>query len=466
MLVLAVVALEVPLASSVADRVDAEVRSQARAQADLAAATVADLLAPARRRERERVVDVVARNARGRVIVVDRRGRLIADSEGAPRGRDYAGRPEIQAALAGRRDQRERDSETLGQTLLATSVPVLGQGRPVGAVRITQSVEAVDRAVRRAWVGLALIGLLVLGVGLLVGSVIAGGITRPLRRLDAAARRVAEGDLSARVGVEGGAELRSLARTFNVMTERLERLVRSQRMFVADASHQLRTPLTGVRLRLEALGGGRLDREAAADVEAALAEVDRLARMVGELLELSRAGEPDAAGERLSLADVAARAAVRWRATAEHRGQRVAADVEAAGEAPAWIAEGDADRIVDVLVENALHYSPAGAEVEVVALPGAIEVRDRGAGLEPGEAEEVFERFHRGSAGRQGLPGSGLGLPIARELARRWDGDVRLRSRPGGGTVAELRLPPALEAFGEAGPAVEENVGEGLAKPS
>ena len=462
MLVLAIVALEVPLASSVADRVDAEVRSSARAQADVGAATIADLLGDGARQERrrQRVVQAVATGARGRVIAVDARGRLIADSASDPDGEDYSARPEIRAALAGRRDQRERESTTLGQALLATTVPILGDGRPVGAVRVTQSVDAVDRAVRRAWLGLALIGLVVLGVGLLVGSLLAGQITRPLRRLDDAARRVAEGDLSARVAVEGSAEQRSLARTFNEMTERLERLVRAQRLFVADASHELRTPLTGLRLRIEALRGSRLDAEAAADADAALTELDRLAQMVGELLELSRAGERDAAGERLDLDDVVRRAAERWQATATDRGQRVYATDGDGGHA--WFARADADRIVDALIENALRYSPPGTEVEVATQPGGIEVRDRGPGLAAGEDEQVFERFHRGSAARQGVPGSGLGLPIARELARRWGGDVRLRNRPGGGTVAEVTL-PAQDADGHSANGAE-NLGKGLAK--
>jgi two-component system sensor histidine kinase KdpD len=102
----------------------------------------------------------------------------------------------------------------------------------------------------------------------------------------------------------------------------------------------------------------------------------------------------------------------------------------------------DADRILDALVENALAYSPPGTEVEVAALAGGLAVRDRGPGLAPGEEERVFERFHRGGAGG-GAPGTGLGLPIARELARRWGGDVTLRARDGGGTVAEVTLPPA-----------------------
>ena len=467
MLVLAIVALLVPLATSVSDRVNAEVRSQSRAQADIAAATLSDPLASSRGRLRRRV-DVVARNTRGRVIVVDRRGRLLADSQGTAAGTDFSARPEIRAALAGRRDQRQRSSRTLGRALLATSVPILGNGRPVGAVRITQSIDAVDRAVHRAWLGLALIGFVVLGLGLLAGSLIAGQITRPLRRLDAAARRVAEGDLSARVRIEGSAEQQSLGRTFNVMTERLARLVDAQRLFVADASHQLRTPLTGLRLRIEAVGGSRLDPQAASDAAAALAEVDRLSQMIDELLELSRAGEHDAAGELVATEDVVGRAVQRWRVAAADRGQRVVAAAGSIGAEPGgsgaqpaspgpaglgaqaaspgtaggrvWVAMADADRIVDALVENALHYSAAGSEVEIAAMAGGIEVRDRGLGLADGEADEVFERFHRGSAGRRGVAGSGLGLAIARELARRWDGDVALRPRAGGGTVAELLL--------------------------
>jgi len=168
-LVLAVVALEVPLASSVADRIDAEVRLQARNQADVVAASVADLLGSGSARERERVVEAAAASVRGRVIVVGAGGDLLADSEGTPPGRSYSGRPEIAAALNGPGDQLERRSETLGRTLLVTSVPVVGGGRTIGAVRVSQSVEAVDRAVRRAWVGLALIGLLVIGLGLLAG---------------------------------------------------------------------------------------------------------------------------------------------------------------------------------------------------------------------------------------------------------------------------------------------------------
>jgi signal transduction histidine kinase len=442
-LVLAVVALEVPLASSVADRIDAEVKSQARGQADVVAASLSDLLGPGDRRDRDGLVDVAATNVRGRVIVVDARGDLLADSEGTPPGRSYAGRPEIGVALSGRPDQRERRSETLGENLLLTSIPIIVEGRTAGAVRVSQAVDAVDRAVWRSVAGLILIGLLVIGLGLLAGSVVAGQIARPMGRLDSAARRVAEGDLATRAQVEGSAEQRSLAATFNDMTARLERLVRSQRDFVADASHQLRTPVTGLRLRVEAARADTREPEVAEELDAALAELDRLTHIIEELLQLSQAGERSAGGERLALAELGARAAERWDALAAEKEQRLVAD-GLGGSGAAWLSRADADRILDALVENAIKYSPPGSAIEVAALAGGVEVRDRGPGIADGEEEQVFERFHRGGAGRGGgAPGTGLGLTIARELARTWGGDVRLRRRDGGGTVAVLTLPPA-----------------------
>ena len=442
-LVLAVVALEVPLATSVADRIDAEVKSQARGQADVVAASLADLLGPGDRRDRDRLVDVAATNVRGRVIAVDAQGDLLADSEGTPPGRSYAGRPEIGVALSGRPDQRERRSETLGENLLLTSIPIIVEGRTAGAVRISQAVDAVDRAVWRSVAGLVLIGLLVIGLGLLAGSVVAGQIARPMRRLDSAARRVADGDLATRAHVEGSAEQRSLAATFNDMTARLERLVRSQRDFVADASHQLRTPVTGLRLRVEAARADTRDPEVAEELDAALDELDRLTHIIEELLQLSQAGERSAGGERLALGELGGRAAERWEALAGEKEQRLVADGRGSGGA-AWLSRADADRILDALVENAIKYSPPGSAIEVAALAGGVEVRDRGPGVAAGEEEQVFERFHRGDAGRGGgAPGTGLGLTIARELARTWGGDVTLHRRDGGGTVAVLTLPPA-----------------------
>ena len=440
-LLLAIVALGVPLALSLSARVNDEVRSQAQREADLVAATAADLLAAPLRADLARLTRTAARDTAGRVIVVDQTGVVLTDSGMPPEvGVNYAtaSRPELRAALRGTSVQLQRYSSSLHQGLLATAVPIVRNGRTVGAVRVTQKVGSVDAAVTRVELGLALIGVIVLALGLLAGRVIAGGIAGPLRRLEGVARDVAGGDTSARAQAEGSREQRSLAESFNEMTDRLGRLVGSQRAFVADASHQLRTPLTGLRLRIEEAREQGVSPAAAEQLDAGLAEVDRLAAIVEELLVLSRAGERDLPGERLELSAVVDRALLRWSAAASDRG--VALERGELEGGAAWCAAADADRALDVLIENALHYSPRGARVTVATGPGRVEVRDRGPGIGADEMDAVFERFHRGSAGRSGPAGSGLGLPIARELAREWGGDVTLRNREGGGAVATLAL--------------------------
>jgi two-component system, OmpR family, sensor kinase len=441
-LLLAIVALEVPLAISLRDRVDSEVRFQSRSQADVVAATVAGNLGDAEKLDD--TVEAAAEAVRGRVVVTDIEGALLADSAGSDRlGTDYGDRPEIAQALrTGRPVQDRRRSDTLDQEILATAVPVVEAGARVGVVRVTQSVEAVSRATDRATLGLAAIGLLVLGLGLAAGVVIARQIAGPLRRLDAAAARVAEGDLSVRAKVEGSAEQRSLAETFNGMTARLERLVAGQRDFVADASHQLRTPLAGLRLRLEEARAASDDPEVHEEIDAGMAELDRLAAIISELLLLSQAGEVDAPPQALDLDDAVRRAAARWDGT---EGGSVRA-VEAAPGAPAYCPVADLDKVLDALIENALRYG--GGEITVVSRPGGVEVLDRGPGFDGAELEAVFERFHRGRAGRAGPSGTGLGLAIARELARRWGGDVELANRREGGAAARITVPaPPRERF-------------------
>ena len=290
--------------------------------------------------------------------------------------------------LRGRtRVQEERRSDTLDEEILATAVPVLRAGRPEGAVRITQSVEAVRRATRTSILGLVAVGGLVLLLGLGAGALIARQIARPLRRLDAAAARLGHGDLSTRVPVEGSAEQQGLARTFNEMGARLERLVAGQREFVADASHQLRTPLSGLRLRLEeARATG--DPE---EVEAALKEVDRLSAMVSELLLLSQAGEVDAPAEDVELDAAARRAAQRFDGRVNRVSITGGADGPLRPRGPRPRARR-ADR-----ERAALRRRGGGRPRHRPAL-------DRRGGRRPGldedELEAVFDRFHRGRAGR------------------------------------------------------------------
>lgn len=422
-------------------RVNAEVRTQSQAQADLVAATAADLLGTRDRSELVTLAQTAARSVRGRILIVNQSGAVLADSAGpAQVGSSYESRPEIRAALAGRQIQVQRYSRTLRKQILATAVPIVREGRPVGAVRVTQSVAAVNSAVGRAFLGLGLLGLVVLALGLLAGGVIAAQVVRPIRRLERVARRVANGDLAARAEPEGSREQRSLASSFNDMTERVAQLLAAQRDFVADASHQLRTPLTALRLRLEAAKASGSDAATGDDIDAAIAEVDRLSDTVTDLLVLSGTGERQVAPTVVDLADLGAAAAERWRGKALESGRGIEhlhdSDVNSV-----WAAASDLDRALDALVENAIQYAPGGSTVTIRSSPGRIEVLDRGPGIGEDERELVFERFHRGRAGMRSPGGSGLGLAIAREFARAWGGDVTVAPRPGGGTVASLTVP-------------------------
>jgi two-component system, OmpR family, sensor kinase len=438
-LVLAVVSLGVPLAISLRDRVDAEVHSQALSQADVVAATSADLLSPPNLGALSAVARSSAATVRGRVLVVDSRGLVLADSaDSATLHSSYRSRPEIAAALRGSAVQTRRQSRTLGESILATAVPVVHGGQAIGAVRITQSVAAVQRAVDSTVAKLALIAGTVLLLGLLAGALIARQVALPLRRLEAAAKRIEGGDLSARAIVEGSSEQRSLAMSFNEMAGRVQRLLTAQREFVADASHQLRTPLTALSLRMGEARAAGVSAQASAELDVGAAEIDRLAVIVDELLVLSRAEDRRAAVEQVDLRDAARRAGERWLIAAHT--EEIDLNVVDEGGGTVVCSGADLDRALDVLVENAVRYSLAGSEVTIASAAARIEVRDRGPGLALGEERVVFERFHRGRAGRQGPSGSGLGLATAQALARGWHGDAGLRNRDGGGAVGTLEF--------------------------
>jgi signal transduction histidine kinase len=308
----------------------------------------------------------------------------------------------------------------------------------IGVVRITQSVDAVHSAVRGVLVGLALLAGVVLVLGLGAGSLIAGQIARPLRRLEAVARTIAGGALDARAPIEGSSEQRSLGRSFNEMAERVSRMLGSQRAFVADASHQLRTPLTGLRLRLEEAEALGVSDAVRAELHAGLAQLDRLSHTVDELLVLSRADDREAPGEDVPLREVIADAAERWGQAAARRS--IGLDVAGGPGAAVWCNREDLDRALDVLVENAILYSPGGTTVTIRTAGSAIEVLDEGPGVTDVERELVFERFARGRAAGD-RPGTGLGLPIARTLMDPWGAEVTLGNGPQGGALARIAFP-------------------------
>ncbi len=354
-LVLVIVALEVPLMLNVARRVDAEVKAQAAAESQLIAASAAGRMGE--RGELQRIVEEAEDELGGRVIVVDREGSLVADSDELVAG-EYGDRPEIRTALSeGRIAQGRRFSDTLGESLLYTAVPIVRGEDRVGAVRVTQSVDAIDARVRRDLAGLAGIGLIALVLGLAFAWVLAGTLARPLQHLAATARRVEAGDLEARAEPEGSSEHREVAHAFNDMTQRLGGVLEAQRQFVANASHQLRTPLTGLRLRLEA-ASLKAGPELRDELEAAEREVERLARLLTALLTLAREGDRPTALAAVALGEVADEAAERWSARAEQAGHELVVDCRT--DAVAQASAEDLAIVADNLIENAIKYSSDG----------------------------------------------------------------------------------------------------------
>ena len=441
-LVFTLIALEIPLTLNFSRRVDSEIRSEAGAAAHAIAAAASGRLTT-----QAALASLAADQAKrldGRVLIVDHRGRVLVDSDGsAAPASPYSSRPEIASALRGTETQGERHSSSLHADLLFTSVPIVDGGHTTGAVRVTQSVEGVHHQVRKDVLGLLALGAAVLLLGLGLAWALAGSLSRPLQNLAKAARRVAGGDMQARATPVGSSEQVEVANAFNNMTERLARTLDAQRDFVANASHQLRTPLTGLRLRLESAGLKTSDPDLQRDLAAGEQETERLAKLLANLLRLAQDGQRPAAA-RIGLGAAAGRAADRWREQAELGGHSI--ELAGGDEVEVAATNGDLDTILDNLLENALNYTPAR---EPIALhwgrdhdEAFIAVLDGGPGLDEDEADHVFDRFYRGSSSKGGsLPGTGLGLAIVETLARRWGGSARLVNRPDGGARAEVRFP-------------------------
>jgi two-component system, OmpR family, sensor kinase len=448
-----VLALAIPLALTVERRAEADFESAVLGNAAILAARVSDLVVTAGGRPGspppaalERIVAESARVRQQRVVVTDAAGRVVSDSDGAARpGVFYATRerPELRAALfQGRIDTRTRFSETLGEDLLLVTVPVVDQGRVVGAVRISAGTHEIEAGVRDSWLRLAVLGGVVILAGVVVAWLLARPLGRQVRRLSEVSARLGQGELDARAPEEGPAELQQLARSFNRMAADLTGSIEAQREFVANASHQLRTPLTGMRLRLEAIvsEGGRAGEQA----EKAEAELDRLTALVDDLLALARASSVDSPAVSVDLAKLAEDAGNRWRESATAAGKRL--EVSARGRPIVWANREDLAHALDNLIDNALRYASPGAEVrvETEARDGSasLAVVDSGPGIPVEDTAKVFDRFYRGAAGRRAAPGTGLGLAIVAELVRRWGGDVRLVSGPG--TRVEAVFPARL----------------------
>lgn len=337
-----------------------------------------------------------------------------------------------------------------------------GEGDVVGAVRIIFPTEELTDRFWNIWGFRAIlaVGVLVIAAGL--GYLAARWLTRPLRQLNAMASRFSDGDLTARSPVTGPHETQTLARTLNQGAERLDTLIAAQRVFVADASHQLRTPLTALRLSLDNIADGVDDPYVTEDVEQATAEVVRMSRLVNGLLVLARAEAQATVAEPLPLRDILEERLTVWQPAADERGVTITLAGPMLAGPPddrleVLASPGHLDQVLDNVLSNALEVSPDGGTITVRADTVraephhdevVLEILDQGPGMSDADKARAFDRFWRGH-GLTGRSGSGLGLSIVKQLVTDDGGAVTLRDAPGpGGLGVRISLRPASPRSG------------------
>jgi two-component system, OmpR family, sensor histidine kinase MprB len=370
------------------------------------------------------------------VEVIDRAGNVQAAS--------YTIKPDarVLAVAAGDRDGFFRDitvRNPLGEELHFRELvaPEPGLFGATGAVIAYKNLAETDRALSRLRFILILVSLGGIAVAAIAGALVSGATLAPVRRLTAAAERIAEtGEPSERVPEGGQDELARLGASFNTMLASLEESLETQRRFVADASHELRTPLTSLQTNIDVLRG-----DIALDPEQRRRLLDDLHResqemrgLIASLLELAQGGAQTEKEEfQLDevVEDVVERARTRF------------PDVswQTDGLEPT-VVDGYRDRMeraVWNLLENAGKWSGDGGSVEVSLAGGELQVRDHGPGFADEDRPLVFDRFYRSAAARS-MPGAGLGLAIVREVAEAHGGTVAAENARGGGAVVRLSL--------------------------
>jgi signal transduction histidine kinase len=386
-------------------------------------------------------------------FIRDIRDRLKADPESFVRGRGVRGRAGGPRQLRPGGALPTRPAQPALRRA-GPAVAVIVDGVPVGVV-----VALPRSALSQLGPTLAMVGAVLVIVGTAAAALLIFGPVRPrLRSLEVAARRVGAGDLTARAREDGGDEVAALARAFNQMTHdlqqraaQLEAADRTRRLLLADVSHELMTPLTGMRGYLETLSlhAASLDPETRERYLAVIRdETQRVEHIVGDLLDLSRleGGGESFDAQDVPLEDLFGRVVARHGRTAEQKGVELMTNIAAGAE----ILTGDPMRLEQALqnlAANALRHTPKGGRVALHAAlaDGAIfvTVSDTGSGIAPEHLPHVFDRFYKVDPSRTGeAAGSGLGLSIVKAIVERHKGTVTATSRPGGGTTFTLKFPP------------------------
>ncbi len=310
-----------------------------------------------------------------------------------------------------------------------------------GAFQVARPLNEVDSELRRVLIVLIVVGAAGVGLAAALGAFVAQTALGPIRRFTARTETLsAETDVSQRMEVGGSDELGRLAQSFNTTLDALERSVESQRHLVADASHELRTPIASLRANIQVLeDADRLsDSELTALRADLVSELDELTALVGDIVELARGTKAGVVVDDVRLDQIVADLVERLRRRA---GQRLTVSTRL----EPTLVTGDPERVsraVSNLLDNARKWSPAGGEVAVELEDGTLTVRDHGPGFPPADLPHVFERFYRSEKAR-GMPGSGLGLAIVSQTAEAHGGFAEATNAPDGGAVMRVSFGPS-----------------------
>lgn len=433
---LVAIALAIPMVALVAN----DQRSAFIAQLEVEALSTASVLSSQPAQDWATTVESTSAATGARVVVVDDSLVLLADSDNSGLDRSFD-RPEIESALNGMLTSDVRYSSTLGTDLRYVAAPVVKDEAVVAAVRLSLPEDEVFAAVRQTQAWLAVFVLSVIVAAAFIAWLLARSIASPLEDLAVVATALPD-DLDLRAeDNRGPKEVRAVAVALNTTASRLSELVHRAQRVAADASHHLRTPLTGVRLRLEAIEETAGDPRIAAEATAATAEVDRLTRRIDQVLALAKSDASDVASQPVDVSSVVADRVAAIEPLVSGGGKELEAGIEP--DVMASALPGSVSRSIDELLGNANAYARSRIRVSVAreGSRAVVRVEDDGPGIGDAEAESVFQRFVRGSSAVPG--GSGLGLALVRESAEASGGSATATRSALGGLCVTVRWPMA-----------------------
>lgn len=393
-------------------------------------------------------VSSISNESRARIFIIDNNGVVVNDSEYKLTGKLANDIEEVKVGLEG----AEATGSHFGPGMQSTkyiSKPIATGDTIHGVLLMSYPLDKIYATIFSVHKTLAAVSILLLIIVIIFSFIMTGIITDPIKNVISAIESMAEGDLNQRVEVRGNDEIARLSNAFNNMNEKINLMDKERRQFVADASHELKSPLASIKVLVQSLlAGGINDKELSLDFLSNIDnEIDRLSNIIGNLLELTKLeGSYGMKVEIFDINDLCNDIVKKINPIAATKGVKIRY------EGKSILIEGNRDNIFRAIynvVENAVKYSNPNSFVDVWTNKGStakIYIKDTGIGIPQEDNPKIFERFYRVDKTRdRKTGGSGLGLSITSEIIRRHRGEIQLKSKVGEGSLFIITLPYKFE---------------------